>query len=91
MLLDTRLYEIEYLDGTLKHVSANIIAECLLAQADDEGHRQLLFSEIIDHRVTNDAVRGEDGWIKGNGDAKQRVKITRGWELCLEWKDGAAD
>ena len=90
-LLDTRLYEIEYLDGTIEHVTANVIAECLLAQVDDEGHRQLLLSEIIDHRVTDEAIRGEDGFVTTSSGARQRIKTTRGWELCVEWKDGATD
>ena len=90
-LLDTRLYEIEYLDGTMKYVSANIIAENLLAQVDDEGHRQLLLSEIIDNRISDDAIRGKDGYITSSNGARRRIKTTHGWELCVEWKDGGTD
>ena len=63
LLLDTRLHEIQYLDGTLEHVSANVIAECLLAQVDDKGHRQLLLHKTTDHHVLDNAVRGEDACI----------------------------
>ena len=48
-LLDTRAYEVEYSDGTIKILTANIIAENLLAQVDEEGHRQLLLDEVVDH------------------------------------------
>ena len=30
-------------------LTANIISENLLAQVDEEGHRQILLDEIIDH------------------------------------------
>ena len=86
-LLDTRMYELEYVDGTLEHVSANVIAESLLAQVDEEGHRQLLLQEIIDHRVLENAVKIEDGFISNKNGARKRVKTTRGWEVCVEWKD----
>jgi len=49
-LLDSRQYEVEYLDGTTETLTANIIAENLLAQVDEEGHQQMMFEEILDHR-----------------------------------------
>ena len=55
-LADTRLYEVEILDGDKEVLSANVITENLLSQIDHEGHRQLMLSEIIDHRRCQDAV-----------------------------------
>ena len=54
-ITDTRAYEVEYLDGTTEVLTANIIAENLLAQVDKEGHRQLLLSEIIDCHTKSDS------------------------------------
>ena len=51
-LLDSRQFQVEYLNGTTEILSANIIAENILAQVDDQGQRQLLLDEIIDHRVS---------------------------------------
>jgi hypothetical protein len=48
-LLDSRQYEVEYLDGETEILTANIIVENLLAQVDDEGHRQMMIKEIEDH------------------------------------------
>ena len=48
-LLDSRQYKLEYLDGTTEVLTANIIAENLLAQVDDQGHRQLMIDEIEEH------------------------------------------
>jgi hypothetical protein len=36
-LLNSRKYEVEYADGTIDVLAANIIAENLLAQVDDQG------------------------------------------------------
>ena len=51
-MTDTRLYDIEYLDGSIETISANVIAECLLSQVDSEGHRQLMLDESVEHRCT---------------------------------------
>ena len=49
-ITDTRLYEVKFVDGTMETVPANAIAENLLSQVDQEGHRQLLLDKIISHR-----------------------------------------
>lgn len=38
-LLDTRKFEVEFDDGTIEVLMANIIAEDILAQVDNGGHR----------------------------------------------------
>jgi hypothetical protein len=50
-LLDSRKYEVIYADGEVDELTANVIAENLIAQIDEEGRRQMMLSEIIDHRV----------------------------------------
>ena len=48
-LLDSRRYKVEYLDETTEFFTANIVAENLLAQVDDQGYRHLMIYEIEDH------------------------------------------
>ena len=48
-LLDTRAYVVDFSDGVTEVLTANVIAENLLAQVDEEGHRQMLLDEIIYH------------------------------------------
>ena len=89
-LLDTRLYEVEYIDGTTERLTANIIAENVLAQVDEDGHRQMLLDEIIDHRKLSSAIPKEKGhYIVG--DTKRKKMTTQGWEICVQWKDGSTD
>jgi hypothetical protein len=66
---------------------ANIIAENLFAQVDDEGHRCVLLDNIIDHRSTGDYISGDDGFIHLENGMKRRRHTTQGWELCIQWKD----
>ena len=87
-LLDTRHYIVEYIDGSEETLSANIIAENLLAQVNEEGHRQLLLDEIIDHRTNDQAVTVENGFTETPSGARRRKLTTKGWEICVQWKDG---
>jgi hypothetical protein len=51
--LDTCMYEVEYRDGSTDALAANIIAENMVAQIDDEGHQRVLLKEIVSHRIEN--------------------------------------
>ncbi len=55
-LLDTRQYEVEFLDGEVEIMTANLIAENIIARIDDEGHAHLMLQEIEDHRVLDSAI-----------------------------------
>ena len=90
-LLDSRQYEVEYIDGTTEVISANIIAENILSQVDEEGHRQLMIDEIIDHRTNGQEVPLERGLYKTKNGTMRRKMTTKGWELCVIWKDGSTN
>jgi hypothetical protein len=89
-ILDTRLYEVEHLDGHKAAMSANIIAENALAQVDHDGHRQMLFEAIIDHRNDGTALQGEKASIKNSSSVSRNVETTKGWECLIQWHDGSA-
>ena len=52
-LLDTSVYEIKLEDGSLEEYTANVVAESIYAQVDDEGYTLHLVDEIIDHRKSS--------------------------------------
>ena len=62
LLLDHCQYKVEFLDGSTGIITANIIAENLLAQVDDDGNQPLLVDEIEDHRVDKSAVPKSGGF-----------------------------
>ena len=86
-ILDTRKYEVEFPDGEVSEYSANVIAENMWAQCDLEGRQHLLMEEIIDHRRDDTAVAFADRFVEVNGKQHLR-KSTKGWFLCVRWKDG---
>jgi hypothetical protein len=90
-LLDSRVYEVEYFDGETEHLSANVIAENMLAQVGEDGHRQLMLDEIIEHRCNDDAIPRSRGLIKTPNGTLRKVRTTKGWELCVQWKDGSTN
>ena len=56
-ILDSRMYEVEYQDGTKSSLAANYIAGNLFAQVDQEGNRHVLLDELIDYRVNSSKVK----------------------------------
>eukprot|EP00978_Attheya_sp_CCMP212_P029927 scaffold108273_cov32-Attheya_sp.AAC.1 len=55
-LLDSRQYEVQFHNGDTEVLTANIIAENLLSQVDNEGRRQMMLDEIVDHRSLESAI-----------------------------------
>ncbi len=64
-----------------------MIAENMFAQCDSKGNQSLLLAGIVNHRKDNSAVEKKDMYIK-QGSNQQLHKTTKGWSLCVEWKDG---
>ena len=79
-ILDSRMYEVEYLDGYKTSMAANIIAENLYAQVDDHGNRQVMFDAIVDHRVDGSEVKQQDAFIRNKSGTERRRETTKGWE-----------
>jgi len=91
VLFDTREYDVEFTDGSREKYQANVIAENMFAQVDDEGNQFLVFQEICDHRKDNSAIPISEGMVRSaNGSEKPKV-TTRGWELLNEFKDGTLE
>ena len=90
-LLDHRQYEVEFHDGRIETMTANIIAENLLAQVDEEGRRHLMIDEIEDHRILPNAIPRSEGTYVTRSGTPRKKRTTRGWELYVRWKGGSGD
>ena len=86
--LDTRMYEVEFIDGSKQAMSANLIAENMFATVDEEGHRHIILDSIIDYRKTDSAIGKEDAFVISRNGNKRRRETTKGWEILAQWKDG---
>ena len=81
-------YEVEFPDGSVDVLTANIIAEALYSQVDDEGRTYAVLLGIVDHRKDGSAVAVDDSYLPGT---RTPIRTTKGWQLLVEWKDGTSD
>ena len=88
-LLDTSVYQVQFLDGAIEEIDANTIATNILSQVDDDGNCVGVIAEIIDHRKGSEAVSEANDSVDHNGKT-YRLKTTRGWWLCVQWTDGSS-
>jgi hypothetical protein len=62
--VDTLEYEVEFKDGATDTYTANIIAESMYSQVNEDGNSYYsLLSEIVDHKSDGMAVRKDDGFV----------------------------
>ena len=73
--LDTQEHQIEFPDGSTATYAANVIAENLCLQVDDEGRHFAILQEITDHKKDGSALSKEDGFIE-NRHGQRRPKLT---------------
>ena len=88
-LLDTSVFEVQFPDGTIDRLTANLIAENLMSQCDENGYHYQALHEIVEHRKDGTALSKENGFIRSKSGNIHPKKTTRGWELLVEWKDGS--
>ena len=89
--LDSRMYEVDYQDGTKPSHEANYIAENLFAQVDQEGYRPVLLDKLIDYRVNGHEVKRQDAFITTGTGTRWRRETTIWWELLAQWKDRSSN
>jgi len=90
-MTDSRLYEVEYEDGSSEVLAANLLAENILEQVDEWGHKHRMMEEIGGHRKGTDALSQEQAFMTTYNGAKKRRKTTKGWEIYVTWKDGSSN
>ena len=88
-ILDSRMYELQFPDGHREEYTANLIAENIYSQVDEDGKRHLYIDEISDHRKLGNAVPKDEMWVQ-KGTNRHMKRTTRGWDLLVTWKDGTS-
>jgi hypothetical protein len=82
------LYEVDFEDGQVGTYAANVIVENINEQVDEEGQAHVLFDSIIDHKQGLQVLSGDNALVKERGKTYPR-RSTKGWILCVQWKDGS--
>lgn len=82
--LNTMVYDVEFPYGKVKEYSANIIAENILTQVDEEGFSTTMLCAIIDHvKDENMAINKCDEYVVNNRGVRHPQKTTQGWKLTV--------
>ena len=76
-IFDTRVYEVEYVDGHKASLTANAIAKNMFAEVEDEGNRHVLFDKIIDHRYTVLSLKQAGAFIVTSSGNRRRRETTK--------------
>ena len=87
-ILDTRVYNVQFDDGEISELAANVIAENLYAQCDPEGNQYILLEGLVDYRRNDTATTLIDQRTIHNGRPSVK-KNTIGWQICCQWRDGS--
>ena len=87
-VLNTKVYNVMFPDGTVTPYAANIIAENIYSQIDEEGHRYQLMDYIMDHRKDGTAIPISEGYVVAKNGNRVKRQTTKGWYFQIQWKDG---
>ena len=86
--LNTMIYEVELPDGSIKEVSANLIAENILTQVDDDGFSKVMLEAIVDYKKDEStAIAKADMYVTTRSGQRRMRKTTTGWSLLVRWRD----
>ena len=66
-ILDSRLYEVEFANGEVAKLTANVITEAMFAQCDENRNEYILLDSLVDHKKGVDAMTMDDQKIVVNG------------------------
>ena len=89
-IINTRMYEVDYVDGHKAAMNANAIASNIFNQVDQDKQQFSLFDEIIDTRTDGNQINKVDAFIHIVNGNKRRRETTKEWEICIQWKDGGS-
>jgi hypothetical protein len=88
-ILDTRVYEVQFDDGDVTELTANMIAQSMYAQCDADGNQYMLLDQLVDHRKDDAAISLTDQTVHRDNGRTYRRKTTAGWQICCQWADGS--
>ena len=87
-ILDTRMYEVEYVDRKKSAVSAKLIAEKMFVQIDEEENSHVLMEEITDHWFDEASVKIQDSFVITSYGTKHRSQTMQDFSICIKWRNG---
>ncbi len=65
--MDSRIYRVEFDDGDVCELTANVIAESMYASCNADGNEYILFDSFVDYKSNLKAVMKDNQQIVHNG------------------------
>lgn len=87
-MMDTRIYDVIFSNGSIKQYLVNPIADLIWANCDEEWQRYRALDEFIGYKMTPDSIEKEDGYFYGLNGQRDFIKTTKGYEFEIRWCDG---
>jgi len=81
-------YDVEFPNGEIKEYAANVIAENMYSQVDENGHAVQILDAIVDYRKDESAIEKADMYIRTKSGQRRLRQTTTGWSLLILWKNG---
>ena len=90
-ITDSRLYHVDFPDGSVGEYTTNSLVENLYSHVDDEGRSHSLLKHIVDSSADDTAIQISQGIYKDpDTGMRKRAITTKGWKLLVEWADGTS-
>ncbi len=91
-ILDICLYDIEFPDGEVILLTANMIAQAMYAQCDVDRNEYLYLSALLTYDIHKDSIVISLDDQKAIHDSREDLCCTTlCWHMCYQWKDGSTD
>ena len=88
-MLDTRIYDIMFMDGTVQQLAANRIALSMYEHVDSEGFTTKILDKVQRHRKIDEAIENSDGYTKDYKVRISRKITTNGYDFLTMFRDGS--
>ena len=86
-ILNTREYRVEFDDGRVSELTANVIEESMYAACDYYGNEYLMMDLILDYRNSDKVVSVFIHNVVHRGQSFN-WQSTVGWQICVQWRYG---
>ena len=86
-MLDSRIYDIMFMDGRVQQLAANTITLSMYKHVYSEGFTTKILDQVQRHRKTDEAIEKYDGYVK-DSKGRRSVKITtKGYYFLTKFRD----
>jgi hypothetical protein len=86
--LNTMIYDVQFEDGRIQKYAANIIAQNVLEQVDNEGCYSERVEAVLDHRRQGNAVPKGKMYVTMRDGRKKLRQSTAGWDFKVRFTNG---